>query len=323
MVKVSIVVPVYNVEDYLEKCLLSIVNQTLTDIEIIVVIDGSSDNSLKIARAFAEQYPQKVKVYEKPNGGLSDARNFGLQFCKGEYIGFIDSDDYIENTMYEKLYTEAREKACDIVSCDYYVEYSETDKRVVSGKIATDKKERYIDMKAAAWNKLYSASLLQNSNVLFPVGLIYEDTNFFLKLLLHAERCGYVNIPMVHYIQRNNSIAHTQGKKVAQIFDIFDDVIKYYKEQNQFENYKTEIEYAVTRVLLGSSLLRVSHIDDKTLRDQLSEKTIQYLDTVFPEWKSNKYLKQCNGANGIIMKIANIKSIRIITLLLHHLRKRI
>lgn len=323
MISVSIVVPVYNVEKYLEKCLQSLIDQTLGSIEVIVVIDGSPDNSKKIADKFALKYPSKLRVYEKINGGLSDARNYGLQFCNGEYIGFVDSDDYVEHDMYEKMYFEAKQGNCDIVSCDYYVEYSKHNKRIVSGKIAEERKKRYIDMKAAAWNKLYKSTLLKRSKVLFPVGLVYEDTDFFLKLLIYTNKCGYVGAPMVHYVQRNNSIAHTQGKKVAQIFDIFNDVINYYKEQNQFDSYKNELEYAVTRVLLGSSLLRVSKIEDAGFRKELAKNTVEYLNINFPEWKSNQYLKECRGVNGLIMRMASKQTIEVIVWLLHYSKKKI
>lgn len=323
MINVSIVVPVYNVEKYLEKCLQSLMDQTLDNIEVIVVIDGSPDNSKIIADKFALRYPSKLSVYEKPNGGLSDARNYGLQFCKGEYIGFVDSDDYVEHDMYEKMYSEAKHGDCDIVSCDYYVEYSKSDKRIVSGKIAEERKKRYIDMKAAAWNKLYRSTLLKKNKVLFPVNLVYEDTNFFLKLLIYADKCGYVGVPMVHYVQRNDSIAHTQGKKVAQIFDIFNDVIKYYREQNQFDRYKNELEYAVTRVLLGSSLLRVSKIENADFRKELAKNTVEYLNVNFPRWKSNQYLKECKGINGWIMRTTSKQTIGIIVWLLHYSKKKI
>ena len=120
MVKVSVIVPVYNVENYIEKCLDSLLNQTLDDIEIIVVNDGSTDNSANIIK---EKYVNKIVYLEKENGGLSDARNFGLPHAKGKYIAFLDSDDYIEPTMYEKMYSVAEKEEADMVECDFYWEY--------------------------------------------------------------------------------------------------------------------------------------------------------------------------------------------------------
>ena len=115
MPKVSVIVPVYNVEKYIDKCLKSLVNQTLSDIEIIVVNDGSTDNSETIIKQYLEKYQNKIKYVIKQNGGLSDARNYGMKFATGEYIAFLDSDDYVDNTIYEKMYNKATEEQCDFV----------------------------------------------------------------------------------------------------------------------------------------------------------------------------------------------------------------
>ena len=119
-IKVSVIVPVYNVEAYLERCLDSLVKQTLEEIEIIVVNDGTKDNSQAIIDRYAAAYPQKVISLIKENGGLSDARNYGIPYAHGEYIGFVDSDDYLNVTMYQKLYDRAAETDSDIVVCGYY-----------------------------------------------------------------------------------------------------------------------------------------------------------------------------------------------------------
>ena len=119
-IKVSIIVPVYNVEAYLERCLDSLVNQTLQDIEIIVVNDGTKDNSQAIIDEYVKNYPGKVYGYIKENGGLSDARNYGIPYAKGEYVAFVDSDDYVDVTMYEKLYNKAVEQGSEMVVCGYF-----------------------------------------------------------------------------------------------------------------------------------------------------------------------------------------------------------
>ena len=118
-IKVSVIVPVYNVEAYLERCLDSLVKQTLEEMEIIVVNDGTKDNSQAIIDRYAAAYPQKVISLIKENGGLSDARNYGIPYAHGEYIGFVDSDDYLNVTMYQKLYDRAAETDSDIVFCGY------------------------------------------------------------------------------------------------------------------------------------------------------------------------------------------------------------
>lgn len=110
MPKVSVIVPFYNVENYIEKCIKSLINQTLEDIEIILVNDGSKDNSINIAKKYAEKYPEKIVYLEKENGGLGDARNYGIPYAKGEYIAFVDSDDYVEKDMYKEMLKKHKKK---------------------------------------------------------------------------------------------------------------------------------------------------------------------------------------------------------------------
>ena len=120
MPKVSVIVPFYNVEKYIEKCLNSLVNQSLEEIEIILVNDGSQDSSKEKAKEIEKKFPNKIKYYEKANGGLGDARNFGIKYATGEYIAFLDSDDYVEPTMYEEMYEKAKQENADMVECDFW-----------------------------------------------------------------------------------------------------------------------------------------------------------------------------------------------------------
>ena len=119
MKKVSVVVPVYNTEKYLDICLNSLVNQTIDDIEIIIVNDGSTDNSIKIIKKYMKQYPEKIVLLDQKNSGISVARNNGISIAKGEFIGFVDSDDFVELNMYENLYNAIKNTKSDIVVCDY------------------------------------------------------------------------------------------------------------------------------------------------------------------------------------------------------------
>lgn len=130
MEKVSIIVPVYNVESYLDECLTSLVNQSLNDIKIIIVNDGSTDSSQKIIDKYALRYPEKIMALNKENGGLASARNFGLQYAQGEYVGFVDSDDYVDVNMYNEMYNLAIKNNADLVVCDleYFFEYSNKDR---------------------------------------------------------------------------------------------------------------------------------------------------------------------------------------------------
>ena len=132
--KVSVIIPVYNVENYIEKCLESVINQTIDEIEIIVVNDGSTDLSKERINKYLNKYKDKIKYLEKENGGLSSARNYGMKFATGEYIAFLDGDDYIELDAYQKMYEKAKEENADMVECDFLWEYPKKVKRDVGEK---------------------------------------------------------------------------------------------------------------------------------------------------------------------------------------------
>jgi glycosyltransferase involved in cell wall biosynthesis len=289
MVKVSVIVPVYDVEKYLDKCLFSLISQTLEDIEIIVVNDGSPDHSQEIIDSYIKLYPDKVRSLIKLNGGLSDARNFGIPYCNGEYIGFIDSDDYVEPDMFEKLYFCAKRENSDIVMCDYYEEY-ESYKRLIKVTPVKKSDDLFYSMLAAAWNKIYKKDLITNSDILFPKGLIYEDTAFFTMLIPHVKKVSCVNEPLVHYVQRIGSIANTQGTKTAQIFDVFNVIISYYQEKGYYVYYKNKIEYLCIKIIFGSSLKRIARINKAALRRELAKESVRYVNNMFPKWKDNEFL---------------------------------
>ena len=160
-IKVSVIVPVYNVEKYLDKCLDSLGRQTLKDIEIIVVNDESPDNSQKIIDKYSKKY-SVIHGYKKKNGGVSDARNFGIKEAKGEYIAFVDGDDYVSIDMYEKMYEKAKAGNFDVVVCDLNYVYEDGSIKRVSSKIEKDTtniKKTYVNMYPCVWNKIYKRGL--------------------------------------------------------------------------------------------------------------------------------------------------------------------
>lgn len=304
MPKVSIIVPVYNVERYIVRSMDSLVNQTLKDIEIIVVNDGSTDNSKKLIEIYQEKYPNKIKLVDKENGGLSDARNYGIPHATGEYIAFLDSDDYVELDTYEKMYNKAKEDDSDLVECDFIWEYPDR-KKIDTGKIYNNKKEMLTYARVVAWNKLIKRSLIEEHKMEFPKGLRYEDVEFFYKMVPYYNKVSFVKETLIHYIQRSSSISNTQNERTKEIFTIMDNVIKYYKENNLYEEYKTELEYTYARLLLCSSLFRITKIEDAKIRKQLLNETWTRLNNEFPNWKKNEILKKDKSAKNFYMKTVN------------------
>ena len=212
---ISIVVPIYKVEKYLEKCVKSITSQTYRNIEIILVDDGSPDNCGEMADNLAEM-DSRIIVIHKMNGGLSSARNAGIDVARGEYIGFVDSDDTIEPFMYEKLHSILQKENTKLSVCavNYVYEDGKVLRKRKMGKNVTFdfcqaiiemNAHRYFDM--GAWSKLYHRSLFEN--IRFPVGKLSEDYYIMYKLFDKAQRISYLDVPCYNYLQRKNSITRS------------------------------------------------------------------------------------------------------------------
>ncbi len=301
MPKLSIIVPVYNVEKYIDKSLNSLVNQTLEDIEIIIVNDGSTDDSKKIIAKYLKNFPSKIKYFEKINGGLSSARNFGLNFATGEYVAFLDSDDYVEKDMYEEMFNKAKMGNSDMVECDFLWEYSEfVDDSSIDGqcmedfenykiiKVKKDKRKNYKNKKdmmrkprVVVWNKLIKRKIIEDYKIRFPEDLIYEDLEFFYKLIPYLNKISYIEKYFVHYVQRQKSLSNVQTDKVGDIFKILNNIIDYYKANGLYEEYKIELNYLYKRILLGSSMKRILKIKNKKIKMKLLKDTFFYLKSNF------------------------------------------
>lgn len=304
MTKVSVIVPFYNVENYIQKCLESLVNQTLQEIEILIVNDGSKDSSEKIVKEYVEKYPNKIRYFEKENGGLSDARNYAISYAIGEYIAFLDSDDYIEPTMYEKMYQKAIEENADMVECDFIWEYP--DKSIVSSTAMYEgKKQMILDARVVAWNKLIKNQLLQETKVVFPKGYRYEDVEFFYQLVPFLDKVAFVKEPLIHYVQREDSISNTQNERTIEILDVLDHVIQYYKVKKLYTQYEEELEYLYARYIFCSSLFRMVMIPDKKIRKEILKQAWKRLHIQFPHWKKNEYLRKNKNWKNIYMRFMN------------------
>lgn len=310
MPKVSVIVPVYNVEAYVEKCLKTLVEQTLEDIEIIVVNDGSTDHSKEIVQKIMKQFPNKIVYKEKENGGLSDARNYGMPYAKGEYIAFLDADDYIEKDMYQKMYEIAKKENSDMVECDFYWEYPKKQKQDI-GEIYQGKQEALEKIRVVAWNKLIRKEVLEKAKVTFPKGYRYEDVEFTYKLIPFLEKVSFLKEPCVHYVQREGSISNSQNERTKEIFDVLEHVIKDYQEKGIYEEYQVQLEYVYVRYAFCSSFLRMVKIEDKEIRKKVLKETWEKVKQKFPNWKKNKILKEKKSAKNLYMRTLNHTTFKI------------
>ena len=303
MIDISIIVPVYNVENYLELCLDSLLNQTHKNIEILVVNDGSPDQSQKVIDQYAEKDSRIVPLIKK-NGGLSDARNFGMKHATGEYIGFVDGDDYVELDMYEKMYKKAKKDNSDIVECNLFHNYpNKFDIEI--GKKIYDRHEMIRVGRSVVWNKIYKRDWLMNCNVWFSVGMIHEDVEFYVKLVPFIRKISYIKEPGVHYVFRKESLMNHSTRKILDLFLVFEHLLQYYKEKNIYQEYQDDIEYLTVRIILCNTVKRIARIEDKKERKWVFNENWNRLNQLFPEWNKNPYLKSGKSKKEWYMKTMN------------------
>lgn len=302
-VKVSIIVPVYNVEKYLTVCMESLVQQTLKDIEIIVVNDGSPDNSIKILEKYEKKYPDKVRVFTTENRGVSHARNYGLDRAVGEFIMFVDSDDYIELNMAEKLYTKAITDNNDLVLCARYNVYEVPGKEELQKKEMkvfymnqnykmSERKFEYVHASPFPWDKLFKRSLLDG--IRFPEGLRFEDLVVAFEVLSIAENIGVVPEPLYYYRKTTQvGFLNSFSEATKDIVTVFGLLFKFMREHNLYDIFKEELEYVCVRHFF----YRYESFYDHEKKGQLPLKidiinaTQDFLIKELPGWSDNHYLK--------------------------------
>lgn len=315
MISISVIVPIYNVQNSLARTIDSLLNQDLNSIEIILVDDGSTDGSSVIAKTYQKKNPDKISYYRKTNGGLSSARNYGLKFAKGEFVTFLDSDDYVDHDFYKKMY-ESKEEKTKIIESDFIWEYEK--KSHVDIKHSYKSVRDYmLNGRVVAWNKLYRRLWLEETKILFKEGILYEDLNFFFKILTQIQDISEIRIvngTFVHYVQHEGTITSTYSKKILDILTAYEDVFAFYENLNLFDKFKNELEYKFVRNLFGSFLLKTLHISDFKTRKSILYKFWYTLDKQFPGWKQNPYLKKVRVKN-IYLKSMNLKTINFLVCL--------
>lgn len=283
--KVSIVVPIYNVEAYLERCLKSILSQELKEIEIIAVNDGSSDRSREILASYAKK-DSRITVIDKRNGGVSSARNIGVELSTGEYIGFVDPDDWVEADMYLELYREAVQEDADIVMCTYIREFgthSSEKKFDHPGKVCCQGNElrskymrrligpmeeeiaqtEFLDAWGTVWSKIYKAKTVKENRLTFTDLSIIgtnEDSLFNIQAFYYADTFVFLNRPYYHY-WRANSNSVTSGYKsnlAEQWFALYGSIESFLRDKQMPEEFYTALQNRICLNTLGLGLNIVS-----------------------------------------------------------------
>lgn len=305
---ISVIVPIYNVEDYISKCIESIINQTYKNLEIILVNDGSKDKSFDISLEY-EKKDERIKLYTKENGGLSDARNYGLDRATGKYVAFIDSDDFVDLLMFETMINAIEKKAADVAVCDMKYLYDDGREVFASGGLFTygvvKEEPRLIGINNSACNKLYLRTMF--NDVRFPVGKYYEDLASIPKILYKSKKIVKVDRAFYIYYQRSGSIAHTASEKIFDIYTAISDCIDYVKSHGNEQNIINELYHLYIIHGLDLTTIRIKDFDDKSIRKQYLRKNMELLKKHYPNWKSDFTLKNYDKKKKIIFSLLGLK----------------
>lgn len=263
--KVSIVIPVYNVEKYLRQCLNSVVNQTLKDIEIICVNDGSKDSSPQILEEYAKKDP-RIKIITKENSGYGNSMNRGFDLASGEYLGIVESDDYAEPDMFEKLYQTAKSDNLDVVKSGFFYYYSKPEEKNIPSPIAsrvmcsrifcpvTDFKSpveqvRFFNIKPTIWSAIYKKDFIRKNEIRFneTPGASYQDASFNFKVWCCAKRVRLMEDCFLHYRQDNEASSINSPGKVYCISDEYREMERFLQEhpliQGKMEGIRCRLKY--------------------------------------------------------------------------------
>jgi CDP-glycerol glycerophosphotransferase (TagB/SpsB family) len=312
--------PVYNVERYLAACLDSIVNQTLPDIEIIAVNDGTKDNSLQILKEYESRYPDRMKVFSTENRGVSHARNYGLKRATGEYILFVDSDDFIELDMCEKLYNKATKDNNDIVICGRYNVYErehigEMTKETYPTMLInrnfrlSENKYELAHISPFPWDKLFKRSVLEGLE--FPEKIRFEDLVLVFEACCKADKIGVIEEPLYNYRRTTQGgFLNTFSEQTLDIVKAFTLVFDFMKKNGYMEIYHDELEYICARHFLYRypALFKGSNKGKLEIKLKIIRKTQEFLDKEMPDWHSNHYLRYSSGALKAKLKLYTNKN---------------
>ena len=296
-VKLSLIVPCYKVEKYLPRCLDTLVNQTMDGVEAICINDGSPDNCLKILKEYQKKYGDKIVIIDKKNEGVWRGRKDGIKKAKGEYIGFVDSDDYIALDYAEKLYNAAKENDADISVCGFDRIDLDTG-NLYSREMCKPKHKSFdaqkdsgllLEMNGAPWNKIYKAHLLKEMKELKHVPRVLDDMMFLQLIYINTTKIAFIPDSLYYYMVRKDSIINQVKKElIPSVYESMSEVRSIYEKENP-----KMLEYldACAFLHLGISFMYRLYSDKNLNFKQALKTNTKFLNETFPTWKNNKYIK--------------------------------
>lgn len=289
--KLSIIVPVYKVEEYLGECVDSLLSQTIDDYEIILVDDGSPDNSGKIADEYAAVNPDMIRVLHIDNGGQGRARNFALDIAKGDFVGFVDSDDWVTHDMYEKMYTRAAETGADVVVCDFMERFADGRESVLPASL----QDNWLGSAGSSCNKIFRRSLI--GELRFPVGLWYEDFYFSAVMLLRSKHTEFIAEPL--YIYRRGQESTMHNNNAAKNLDMLT-IMDMLEKEMLPAGYKDDFEFFLVNHVLLDSISRLAK-QDAPERKEVIGKLRQYVQAKIPKLSGCGSYKKESRKRRLIM----------------------
>lgn len=305
MTKISVIVPCYNVSKYLNGCVDSLIEAKVDSMEIVLVNDGSTDNTLDICNEYKKKYPKLIKVIDKKNGGLSDARNVGIDKSKGDYISFVDSDDTVEKDLYKNLISKIDSGDYEIIAFgenrifpDHTIQVSSGIDRECNDQEDVKKIMPYIY--PAACNKIYKRELFDK--VRFKKSIWYEDVEFIYRLLPLVSKLTYIDGYYYNYYQREGSITYTYNSKLYDLVDNLNSLVEYYKDNGLYHEYHDELEYFYVRYSYATFIKRLAKMKDINEYKKGVNTVISNVNKLFPSYRDNKYL---TGKKGFYLKHFN------------------
>ena len=315
MAELSVIVPFYNVEAYMERCLDSIQNQTFSDFIVYCINDGTKDNSRDIAAKFAEK-DERFILLDKQNGGLSDARNFAFPYADSEFVVFIDSDDFLELDCFEKSIEKMKKDQLDFIVYDYYQYFEATEKKEVIHIPLLEDQVYCLDADASilvninnsAWNKMFRLSLFKNHEIVYPVGIRYEDLAILPTLIAYAKRIGSLSTPLYNYIaDRSGNITTAVDEKMYDIFKSCQNFIDSYKELDIFSKYQEELKH-LAFINIRENMRKCLNMKDDAFVYSFYERSFVFMNDNFDNPMQFKYDIGAGKENTIYTNESKLKS---------------
>lgn len=296
MNKVSIIVPIYNAEKFINKCIDSIIGQTYKNLEIILINDGSKDGTKDIIETYDDE---RIVFIDKENTGVGNTRNLGIEKSSGDYIMFVDSDDFIEHNCVEKLLDKAVRDDCDLVICNYYLDTSESiEIRFPLFEDASLKENPDIITKInlGPCNKIYRSTLFKGTDNRFIENLKYEDAPVVIQALRDANKIGIIDDFLCHYVIQKSGETMTRNEKVFDIIEICKIIM------NKLENHDYIDKTSLIVKILMYYLKNAKYIDDVELRDRFVNDVYNYLRSIDKNWRKASYLKRESKLKRMVLQ---------------------